>query len=82
MNHLGAKSIFYIDSQNRTSGTSGNFLINFAMPPNNTYNRIVVMQASVPKSFYLVSAPYNTFQFYFQIHSAQFQQMVQLKQLL
>ena len=62
MNHIGQKSIFYIDSQNRTSGTSGNFSINFAMPPNNTYNRIVVMQASVPKSFYLVSAPYNTFQ--------------------
>ena len=51
MNHIGQKSIFYIDSQNRTSGTSGNFSINFAMPPNNTYNRIVVMQASVPKSF-------------------------------
>ena len=32
------------------------------MPPNNNYNRIVVMQASIPKSFYLVSAPYNTFQ--------------------
>jgi hypothetical protein len=54
--------MFYIDSQNRTSGTSGNFSINFAMPPNNRYDRIVVMQASIPKSFYLVSAPYNTFQ--------------------
>ena len=62
MNHLNQKSIFYIDSQNRTSGTSGKFSINFAMPPNNSYNRIVVMQASIPKSFYLVSAPYNTFQ--------------------
>ena len=62
MNHLNQKSIFYIDSQNRTSGTSGNFSINFDMPPNNNYNRIVVMQASIPKSFYLVSAPYNTFQ--------------------
>ena len=62
MNHLNQKSIFYIDSQNRTSGTSGNFSINFDMPPNNSYNRIVVMQASIPKSFYLVSAPYNTFQ--------------------
>ena len=88
MNHIGQKSIFYIDSQNRTSGTSGNFSINFAMPPNNTYNRIVVMQASVPKSFYLVSDPYNTFKLLeqvhyqaarLQIHSAQFQQMVHLK---
>ena len=53
MNHLNQKSIFYIDSQNRTSGTWGNFSINFAMPPNNSYNRIVVMQASIPKSFFI-----------------------------
>ena len=51
MNHIGNKSIFYIDSQNKTSGTSGQFSISFNMPPNNTYNRIVVMQASIPKSF-------------------------------
>ena len=63
-NHIGPKSTFYIDSQNRSSGTSGNFSINFNMPPNNTYNRIVVMQASIPKSFYLISSPYNTFQLY------------------
>ena len=62
MNHISSKSMFYIDSQNRTSGSSGNFSINFAMPPNNRYDRIVVMQASIQKSFYLVSAPYNTFQ--------------------
>jgi hypothetical protein len=54
--------MFYIDSQNRTSGSAGNFSINLAMPPNNRYDRIVVMQAAIPKSFYLVSAPYNTFQ--------------------
>ena len=64
MNHFGPHSIFYIDSQNRTSGTSGNFSINLNMPPNNTYNRIVVMQASMPKSFYLISSPYNTFTLY------------------
>ena len=62
MNHIGQKSMFYIDSQNRTAGTSGNFSINLAMPPNNKYDRIVVMQAAIPKSFYLVSSPYNTFQ--------------------
>ncbi len=62
MNHISSKSMFFIDSQNRTSGSSGNFSINFAMPPNNRYDRIVVMRASIPQSFYLVSAPYNTFQ--------------------
>ena len=62
MNHLGAKSIFYIDSQNRTSGTSEIFsIISLLMPPHNNYNLIVVMQCNIPKSFYLVSAPYNQF---------------------
>ena len=64
MNHLGGKSFFYIDSQNRTSGTSGNFSISLLMPPHNNYNRIVVMQCNIPKSFYLVSAPYNQFILY------------------
>ena len=64
MNHIGNHSTFFIDSQNRTSGTSGNFSINLMMPPNNTYNRIILMQASIPKSFYLVSSPNNTFTLY------------------
>ncbi len=62
MKHISSKSMFYIDSQNTTSGSSANFSINFAMPPDNRYDRIVVMQASIPKRVYLVSAPYNTFQ--------------------
>ncbi len=62
MNHISSKSMFHLDSPNRTSGSAGNLSINFAMPPNNRYDRIVVMQASIPKSSYLVSAPYNTFQ--------------------
>ncbi len=62
MNHISRKSMFYIDSQKRTSGSAGNLSINFAMPPNNRFERIVVMQTSIPKSFHLVSAPYNTFQ--------------------
>ena len=61
MNHLNQKSIFYIDSQNRTSGTSGNFSINFDMPPNNSYNRIVVMQASIPESFIWLVRPTTHF---------------------
>ena len=64
MNHLGNKSTFYIDSQNRSSGTSSNFSINFNMPPQNSYNRIVVLQASIPKSFYLIASPNNTFTLY------------------
>ncbi len=43
MNHLEQKYTFYIDSQNRSFGTSRNVSINFNMPPNNTYSRIVIM---------------------------------------
>ena len=64
MNHAGTQFIFYIDSQHNTSGTSGQFSVSFNMPPNNFYNRIVVMQVSIPKSFYLIRSPNNTIQLY------------------
>ena len=52
MNHVGSKSIFYIDSQNRLNeaDTSSNFTVRVDMPPMNKYNRICVLQASIPKS--------------------------------
>ena len=59
----GKKSIFYIDSQNSITSFngSGSFTVKVDMPPNNTYNRIVVLQACIPKSYYLVQAGYNNF---------------------
>ena len=59
----GQKSIFYIDSQNSITSFngSGSFTVKVDMPPNNTYNRIVVLQACIPKSYYLVQAGYNNF---------------------
>ena len=59
----GKKSIFYIDSQNSITAFngSGSFTVKVDMPPNNTYNRIVVLQACIPKSYYLVQAGYNNF---------------------
>ena len=62
MNHVGSKSIFYIDSQNRLNeaDTSSNFTVRVDMPPMNKYNRICVLQASIPKSYYLISDGRNT----------------------
>ena len=62
MNHIGSKSIFYIDSQNRlnTADTTSNFTVRVDMPPMNNYNRICVLQASIPKSFYLITDGKNT----------------------
>ena len=51
--------IEYIDSDFASSGTSSNFSYQIIIPHN--YNRCCVLSANIPKSFYLVDAPYNTF---------------------
>ena len=48
MNHIGNKSIFYIDSQKKTSGTSGQFSISANMPPTNTCNRMTLIDVKAP----------------------------------
>ena len=51
--------IEYVDSDFASSGTSSNFSYQIIIPKN--YNRCCVLSANIPKSFYLVDAPYNTF---------------------
>jgi hypothetical protein len=51
--------IEYIDSDFATSGTSSNFSYQIIIPHN--YNRCCILSANIPKSFYLVDSPYNTF---------------------
>lgn len=50
----------YIDSRNRISGTSTNFTYRIDLPPNN-FNRVCLLQASIPKSWYLFDNTNNTF---------------------
>lgn len=50
-----------VDSSDRISGTSNNFVININMPAGNEYNRIILNSAVIPKSFYLIRETYNTF---------------------
>ena len=52
--------IAYIDSFNRTSGTTSNFTSKIELPPNN-FDRVALLQASIPKSWYLVDTTNNTF---------------------
>ena len=63
---IGKKSIFYIDSQNaisnkNTTTSATHFTVPVDMPPNNNYDRIVVLQACIPKSYYLIQEGYNSF---------------------
>jgi len=53
--------IFYINSYNRLSGTNSNFSYKLPVDQTKNFNKVIVLQASVPKSYYLVSAGYNTF---------------------
>jgi hypothetical protein len=51
----------YVDSRQRLSGTDGNFSYNFNLPADMVFNRVVLMRAEIPKSYYLVQASLNTF---------------------
>jgi len=50
-----------VDSSDRVSGSTNNFIINIPMPNDNEYNRIILNSAIIPKSFYLIRDGYNTF---------------------
>lgn len=54
--------IIDINSDNRTSGTNSNFTIQL---PNldQRYDRVSLVSASIPKTYYNIQAPYNTFIF-------------------
>ena len=51
-----------IDSNQRISGTSSNFTCAIPIPVGNKYNRIIVSNAIIPKSYYLIRNGFNTFQ--------------------
>lgn len=55
------KYIAVVDSSTRTSGTSSNFQVRIDLPIDNKYNRVILLSAIVPKSYYLIQAGYNTF---------------------
>jgi len=51
----------YIDSNHRVSGTDANFTFNINPPPGVKFNRVVVLDALIKKSYYLVNSDGNTF---------------------
>ena len=50
----------YIDSYTRTAGTTSNFTCKIDLPPNN-FDRVCLLQCSIPKSWYLFDSTNNTF---------------------
>lgn len=60
IDNMRNKRIYHIDSRQRVSGTNSNFSYKLEnMPPN--ANRCCVLQASIPKSYYLIAEGKNTF---------------------
>lgn len=54
-------NIYYINSANRITGTDANFSYQLPIPPGIDYDRVTVLQANIPMSYYLVQAGQNTF---------------------
>lgn len=61
MSELATHVIAYIDSHSRLNGTHTHFTHEVHLPARNTFDSVCVLQASIPKSFYLIANGYNTF---------------------
>lgn len=55
------KALFYVNSANRLSGTDGMFSYFFPLTWIIPFDRVVVLSANIPKTYYGVQANYNTF---------------------
>ena len=55
------RQIFYINSYSRTSGTNSNFTYKLNIDTAKNYNKVVLLQASIPKTMYMISSTTNTF---------------------
>lgn len=53
--------IFYVNSEDRVSGTSSNFNIKLHMNDTVKFDSVAVLQMSIPLSYYLIRSPYDTF---------------------
>lgn len=58
---LGNQAFIWVDSDYKISGTASNFTYNVRLPRRTQYDSVALLQASIPKSYYLVKSPYNTF---------------------
>lgn len=53
--------IYYVSTFNRTGGTNEYFTCQLQIPHDAGFDRVVVLQASIPNSFYIVQNGFNTF---------------------
>ena len=61
MSYFNENQRFTINSRNRIEGTNSNFTFSLDIDPNVIYDRVVLLDASIPKSYYTVQDGFNTF---------------------
>jgi hypothetical protein len=55
------RKIFVVNSRNGIEGTDEKFSFTFEIPKNEKYDRVCVLSAIIPKSYYLIQSGKNTF---------------------
>ncbi len=60
MSHISHSRIFHINTTERASGTTSNCTVSIDLPRSETFDRVAVLSAVIPRSYYLVQAPNNT----------------------
>ncbi len=61
MSHISHGRIFHINTADRVSGTTSNCYVKIEVPTTEEFDRVTVLSAVVPRSYYLVQSPNNTF---------------------
>jgi hypothetical protein len=56
-----SQRVYTINTLNKLSGTNQDFAYQFQIPQNENYDRVVLLAASIPNTFYLILEGYNTF---------------------
>lgn len=64
MSLIEDRLVFYINSTNRVSGTDSNFTYQLDAPISEiqAFDKVCVLQALIPNSYYIINSPYNTIQ--------------------
>lgn len=61
MSKIDYKQIVYVNSHDRLTGTNSNFTYKISLRPDAEFDRVTLLQASIPKSYYNVNTGYNYF---------------------
>jgi hypothetical protein len=58
---ITSKKIFYINSRNRISGNDADFMYQIDLHTDDDFDKVCVLQAIIPKSYYVIPESGNTF---------------------